>query len=67
MRSEEKLMAETLYKLFNARVLEWENLLETTNNHQTILIYVSFPRQAYLCSEYEMNQSMVIDQYATDS
>jgi hypothetical protein len=66
VRSKEKLMAETLYKLFNARVLEWENLAEVANNHQTILIYVPFPRQAYLCSEYEMNQSMTTDQYTKD-
>jgi hypothetical protein len=59
-------MAKTLYKIFNARVLEWENLAEATNNHQTILIYVPFPRQAYLCSEYEMNKSMVIHQYIVD-
>jgi hypothetical protein len=57
VRLEEKLMAKTLYKFFNARVLEWENLEEAANNHQTILIYVPFLRQAYLCSEYEMTQS----------
>jgi hypothetical protein len=38
-------MAETLYKFFDARVLEWENLVEAANNHQTILIYVSSLRQ----------------------
>jgi hypothetical protein len=46
-------MAKTLYKFFDARVLERENLVEAANNHQTILIYVSSPRQAYLCSEYK--------------
>jgi hypothetical protein len=59
-------MAETLYKLFNARVLEWENLAEDVNNHKKILIYVPFSRQAYLYSEYEMTQSTVVDQYTMD-
>jgi hypothetical protein len=66
MRSEEKLMDETLYKLFNARVMEWENLEEATNNNQTILIYVPFLRKAYLCSEYEMTQRTIADQYTVD-
>jgi hypothetical protein len=44
VRLEEKMMAETLYKFFNARVLEWENLEKVANNHKTILIYVPFPR-----------------------
>jgi hypothetical protein len=38
--SEEKLMDETLYKFFDAIVLEWENLVEYANNHKKILIYV---------------------------
>jgi hypothetical protein len=37
-------MAETLYRFFNAKVVEWENLVEVANNHQTILIYIAFPR-----------------------
>jgi hypothetical protein len=40
---------------------------ELANNHQTILIYVPFPRHRYLCSEYEMNQSMIADQYTVDT
>jgi len=59
-------MVETLYKFFNAMVLEWENLTEATNNHQTILIYVPFSRPTYLCLEYEMTQSMVDNQYTVD-
>jgi hypothetical protein len=41
-------MAETLYKLFNARVLEWENMAEDAKNHPIILIYVPFFRKTYL-------------------
>jgi hypothetical protein len=37
-------MVETLYRFFNARVVEWENLVEAANNHKTILIYISFSR-----------------------
>jgi hypothetical protein len=62
VRSEEKLMAKKLYKLFNASVLEWENLVEDEKNNQALLIYVPFPRKAYLCSKYEINHRMVIDQ-----
>jgi len=54
VRSKEKLMAETLYKFFNARVLEKENLAKDANNHQLVYKYVPFPRHAYLCSKYEM-------------
>jgi hypothetical protein len=46
--------------------VELENLEEAANNHQAILIYVSFMRQEYLCSEYKMTQSMNADQYTVD-
>ena len=67
MRSEEKLMAETLYRLFNARVIELENLEEATNKHQSIYKYVPFMRKAYLCSEYEVNQRTTVKQYIVDT
>jgi hypothetical protein len=46
--------------------MELENLEEAANNHQTVLIYVPFLKEAYLCSEYEMTQSMVADKYTAD-
>jgi len=33
VRLEEKPRDEILYKLFNARVLEWENSVEAAKNH----------------------------------
>jgi hypothetical protein len=59
-------MAETLYKFFDARVLEWENLVEAANNHQTILIYVSSMRLGIPMLGIQMTQSMAINQYTVD-
>jgi hypothetical protein len=53
-------------QILQCKGVELENLEEAANNHQTILIYVPFLRQAYLCSEYEMTQSTVADQYTVD-
>jgi hypothetical protein len=60
-------MAETFYKFFNAKVLEWENLTEAANKHQSVYKYVPFPRKEYLCSKYEMTQNTVADQYTADT
>jgi hypothetical protein len=51
VKSEEKI--DGWRTLFNIRVVDSKNLVEVANNHQTILIYVSILRQAYLCLEYK--------------
>jgi hypothetical protein len=54
------------FTILQCKGVELENLEEYANNYQKELIYVPFPRQEYLCSEYNMTQSTATNQYTAD-
>jgi hypothetical protein len=64
VRSEEKMMVETLYKTIYARALDYERLAEDASKYQTIYMYHPQGRHTYAWNK--LTQRMVVDQYTVD-